>query len=140
MSVINGSYSGLAFDATKVIPTSFQRINGLDVAYVQGLDDASQYYVMVESASVSKGKNNTIPEFSSEFVIKVEYVKSVMAGFITQFRAGNGGLIEYEPLKYQRGHFKFAWSPVVTLRKGGPLNQDISYKVVTTKNPRVNLD
>jgi hypothetical protein len=73
-------------------------------------------------------------------VIKVENVKSVMAGFVNQFRAGNGGLIEYEPLKYQRGHFKFTWSPVVTLRKQGVSNQDVTYKVALTKNPRVNLD
>jgi len=50
ISVINGSSTDLLLDSTKVIPTSFQRINGLDVAYVQGLDEQNQYLVMVDSA------------------------------------------------------------------------------------------
>lgn len=77
----------------------------------------------------------------SEFTVKVDYMTNYVDHIMAQYLPGNNGMLEYEPMKFQRGFFKFSWSPVFKMHDVESLkNKDITYKLVYTTNPNVNLD
>jgi hypothetical protein len=109
-SVINGSASDTV-STQKVIKLNPVRVNGREVAMVSGLDDGGDYYIMVESAKMTFLDEEL--EYQSEFTVKVDYMGETLDTLFEKYLPANGGKIDWEPLKYQRGYTRFTWKPVI---------------------------